>query len=129
MDRQPTVYLLQEPTSDKDLSSALVYGRIYPIIGSNEQPAKDIPRTMNKLAVALRNYDPSCDSICFAGGDPMVELLAGIVLERLGFEEVIHLVWNRERADNGIRTGHGCYMPKRINLLSADPENFISPEG
>lgn len=127
MEKIPTVYLLQEPTSDKDLSSAAKQGRIVPIISNTEKPSQNIAATIDKLAANLKHYDPSCDAICFAGGDPIVQFLAGVVLERLGFDEVTHLIWNRERVD-GHKTGSGFYMPKKINLLEGDPNNFTVEE-
>lgn len=124
MEKIPTVYLLQEPTSDKDLSSAAKQGRIVPIMGSNERPSQNIAATIDKLASALKHYDSSCDSICFAGGDPIVQFLAGVVLERLGYDEVTHLIWNRE-CIGGQKTGSGFYMPKRISLVEGNPDNFM----
>jgi len=127
MEKIPTVYLLQEPTSDKDLSSAAKQGRIVPIISNTEKPSQNIAATIDKLAGSLKHYDPACDSICFAGGDPIVQFLAGVVLERLGFDEVTHLVWNRERID-GQKTGSGFYMPKRVSLVEGNPNNFMIEE-
>lgn len=124
MEKIPTVYLLQEPTSDKDLSSAAKQGRIVSIMTSSDKPSQNVEATIDKLASYLKYYDPMCDSICFAGGDPIVQFLAGVVLERLGYDEVVHLIWNRERID-GQKTGSGFYMPKRISLLEGDPNNFI----
>lgn len=125
MNNTPTVYLLQEPTSDKDLSSAAKQGRIVPIISNTERPSNNIPATIDKIASHLKYYNPMQDSICFAGGDPVVLFLAGVVLERLGYDEVTHLVWNRERVD-GQKTGSGFYMPKRVSLIEGNPDNFMA---
>lgn len=114
--KEPIVYLLQEPTSEKDLSSAAKYGNIVPIIGSHEKPGWNIQVTLNKLKNKLQDYDPENDSICFPGGDPIVQLIAGIVLERLGFYEVTYLQWNRSRDPNNNPTGSGFYVPKKIQL-------------
>lgn len=124
MEKIPTVYLLQEPTSDKDLSSAAKQGRIVPIISNTEKPSQNIAATIDKLASSLKHYDPGCDALCFAGGDPIVQFLAGVVLERLGFDEVTFLLWNRERID-GQKTGSGFYMPKKISLIEGNPNNFM----
>lgn len=127
MEKAPAVYLLQEPTSDKDLSSAAKYGRIVPILEQGDKPSKNTVYAIEKLAESLKYYDQSCDAICFAGGDPIVQFLAGVVLERLGFDEITYLVWNRERID-GQRTGSGFYLPKRIGLVEGNPANFIIKE-
>lgn len=127
MQKIPTVYLLQEPTSDKDLSSAAKQGRIVPIIRNGDRPSQNVAATIDRLAAALKYYDPESDSICFAGGDPIVQFLAGVVLERLGYEEVTHLIWNRERVD-GQKTGSGFYMPKRISLIESDYNSFVINE-
>lgn len=120
----PTVYLLQEPTSEKDLSSAEKYGRLKPIIGAEDKPSLNPLQTLNKIYDALYNYDSEQDSLCFAGGDPLVEFLAGIAIERLGIEEVTHLVWNREKDGNGKRTGKGFYVPKKINIFNTQNNNI-----
>lgn len=112
----PKVYLLQEPTSEKDLSSAAKYGAIFPIIDSKEKVAMNIESVFNLIYDALENYDPDADFICFAGGDPLLEFMAGIIISRLGFTEVTHLVWNRERNGGGYHSGQGYYMPKTIKL-------------
>lgn len=127
MEKLPTVYILQEPTSDKDLSSAAKQGRLVPLLSSNDRPSQNIAATVDKLAAALKYYDPSQDSLCFAGGDPIVLLLTGVVLERFGFNEVTYLLWNRERVD-GQKTGNGFYMPKKISLIDGDPENFLQED-
>jgi hypothetical protein len=127
MEKSSTVYLLQEPTSDKDLSSAARQGRIVPIMSSNDRPSQNVGATIDKLASHLKYYDPTTDAICFAGGDPIIQFLAGVVLERLGFDEVVFLAWNRERID-GQKTGAGFYMPKRISLVEGDATNFMMEE-
>ena len=113
-----TVFLLQEPTSDKDLSSAAKYGRLEPIIASHDKPSQEIQKTMNKLYFALERFNPATDYICIAGGDPIVPFLAGVAMERIGFESVKHLVWNRERAPEGGKTGAGFYVPRSIPIFS-----------
>lgn len=115
---ESTVYLLQEPTSEKDLSSAATYGRLFPIIGAHEKPSQNIQQTINKLYACLETFNSEKDYLCFAGGDPIIPFLAGVVMERIGFETVTHLIWNRERSNDGARTGSGFYMPKTIPIFS-----------
>lgn len=116
--KDSTVYLLQEPTSEKDLSSAAKYGRISPIIYAHEKPMQSIQQTMNRIYNCLEQFDPENDYICFAGGDPIIPFLAGVAMERIGFESVKYLVWNRDRGLDGSKTGTGFYIPKSIPIFS-----------
>lgn len=113
----PIVYLIQEPTTEKDLSSAAQYGKIVPILASSDKPSQSPEKSLETLWNSLQNYRPAIDYICFAGGDPLAEFLAGIVLERLAFENITRLVWNRIRDSSGVRSGTGFYMPKIIKLV------------
>ena len=113
-----TVYIRQEPTSEKDLTSAAQYGALKPILASDDNPAKNAMFSMNKIYNALYDYNSEEDHLCFPGGDPVALLLTGAVLERLGIEEVSYLVWNRERDNAGMRKSTGFYMPKKIKIFT-----------
>lgn len=117
-----TVYIIQEPTSEKDLSSAAQYGALKPILSSEENPLKNIMASMNKIYNALYDYDSEQDHICFPGGDPVALLLTGAVAERLGIEELSYLVWNRERDNTGNRKSTGFYVPKKIKIFENQEE-------
>lgn len=117
-----TVYILQEPTSEKDLTSAAQYGALKPILSSEDNPSKNVMFSMNKLYNALCNYNPEEDYICCPGGDPIVPLLAGATIERIGLEEVNYLVWNRDRDPSGVRKGTGFYVPKKIQIFNNGEE-------
>lgn len=119
----PIVYLIQEPTSDKDLSSAAKYGKIVPLIGSDERPSTNIQFTINKLISILQNFNAEEDYICFAGGDPVIPMLIGVVMERLNFDEFNYLVWNRSRNIDGCRTGAGFYVPKKMTIFKDERTN------
>lgn len=118
-DEQPIVYLLQEPTPDKDLTSAANLGKIQVILTTGDNPGFNIFATLEKLTKVLCNYRPRIDFICFAGGDPIVQFCTGIVIEKLAYEEVTYLIWNREKK-NGVRTGTGFYFPKPIRLRNKE---------
>lgn len=113
------VYVLQEPTSEKDFSSAVKYGKIVPIIGQHDKPSWNVNLALQKLSNALKNYNPETDYICFPGGDPLVQLLAGIMLERHNVKEVNYLQWNRKRDVTG-RTTEGFYVPKKIQIAHTE---------
>lgn len=112
------VYLLQEPTSEKDFSSAIKYGALLPVLGAYDNPSHNVLFCMNKMYDALQNFDEQQDYICIAGGDPLCGFLAGVVMERLGFENVNHLIWNRERDEDGNRKKTGFYVPKCIPIFN-----------
>lgn len=115
-----TVFLIQEPNTDKDLSSAKQFGKIRPIISAEEKPAQNITGVMNKLYAALEDYNYQTDVICFAGGDPLLEFLTGVAVASLALPEITHLIWNRERSPDGSRSGSGFYIPKKIRLIEGN---------
>lgn len=116
--KEPRVFIPQEATSEKDLSSAMRYGVVVPIIGVYERPANNTRHTMAKLYEALESFDPENDFICLAGGDPIMGLLTGVVLERLGIESFKQLYWTRERDDDGNRLSVGTYLPRSVSIYN-----------
>ena len=112
----PTVYLLQLPTTEKDLSSAAKYGKIVPIFDSGDKPLLNATKSFDILYNALESFDQDKDYLCAAGGDPLLEFFAGVVMVNLHITSVMHLVWNRVRDGDGIRNGTGYYIPKKIIL-------------
>ncbi len=129
MKDSPIVYLLQEPTTQRDLSSAEKYGKIVSIIGSNEKPSINIPSALSKITNAMTKYRPEFDVIVFAGSDPIVEFLLGVVAERLQLKELTKLIWNRSRDPEGRLNGGGFYVPKKIQLQAVKkPQEDFSHE-
>jgi len=116
--RTSVVYIPQEATSEKDLSSAAKYGKIHSIIGVYDRPADNTISALSRLYESLADFDPKQDYICLAGGDPIVGLLTGVVLERLGIESFKQLYWTRERDEDGQRTGQGTYLPRTVSIFS-----------
>lgn len=122
----PTVYLLQEPTRDRDLSSAAQYGKIIPVISNQERPSENPIKALNKIASLLSEYNASKDYLCFAGGDPLVMFLSGVALFAMGFEDVTFLIWERERSESGQRSSKGFYIPKNFSIIDLDPIYLMS---
>lgn len=110
------VYLLQEPTTARDLSSAVKYGKVVQILSAKDKPYQDPEGCMRKLQTTLRNFNPYNDYLCYAGSDPLVQFLTGIIMERMEIGEVKQLLWNRERDEKGATTGRGYYLPKTITI-------------
>lgn len=114
--KEPTVYLLQDPAVEKDLSSAAKYGRIAVVLGAQDKPSVNVANAMALIRSNIEHYDSENDYLCYAGGDPLVLLLTGIELERRGISEITYLIWNRSRDKDGNRNGAGFYLPKKIRI-------------
>lgn len=118
---QGNVYVVQEPPPIwnrqtgksvlKDLSSAQRYGRLMTVLGSSDQPSLTPGPCLFQLQKGLREFNPSDDYICFAGGDPMSLALALLVIRDFGIKEVKTLRWDRERTTSGERKTGGFYTP------------------
>jgi hypothetical protein len=112
------VFVVQEPPPmrrggamvHKDLSSAQRYGRLVTILSSQDQPSLTPGPMLHKLSKALRDFDPSLDFVCFAGGDPMSLALALVALKDLNLRDVQVLRWDRERDTSGERMNGGYYV-------------------
>lgn len=117
-----TVYLVQDPPPvyrrgkpiTKDLSSAQRYGKLMPILESDDQPSLTPGPMLHRMRKALTRFDPTCDYICYAGGDPMALALAMLVLAGMGLKEVPTLRWDRERDTAGTRKAGGFYVPVNV---------------
>jgi hypothetical protein len=117
---EPIVFLLQEPTTSRDLSSAEKYGKIIPIIGAEEKPSINIAAALNKMLRAMSTYSPENDFVCFAGSDPIVQFLLGIAAERLQISEITHLIWQKDRSATDRTSGY--YLPKKVQLRTTKKE-------
>lgn len=119
--QESTVYLVQIPPVTrkndgslltKDLSSAQRYGKIHPLLQRGEQPSLTPGPVLHLFLREMKNFDPTMDSLCFAGGDPMGLALALVALKEMNFKEVTVLRWERERATDGRRDASGgFYVP------------------
>lgn len=110
------VYILQKPFKNKDFSSAARYGAIHYIFESTDSPSLATPKAIFKIRQKLKDFDPEKDYIVSSGGDPIVPLLVGSVLQTLGIREYSFLRWERERDLNNHLTKAGFYVPVLINL-------------
>ena len=117
MDR--TVYIIQE-TIGRDYSSALKYGRIEFILGSEDRSGILPARSLAFLRSKLRNFTKE-DYIVWAGGDPMSPVLAGIALGELAFHEINYLRWERIKNPEGLPRMVGYYIPGKLILRHIAP--------
>lgn len=117
-----TVYVVQEPPPfrrggrlvAKDLSSAQRYGKLVTILANDDQPSLTPGPALHELSKALRQFNPSTDYLCWAGGDPMSMALAIVALKEQGVHYVPTLRWERERDNDGQRTRGGFYVPIEV---------------
>lgn len=116
--REPVVYLIQEPTTDRiprDLSSANRYGKIVSVLSAEHKPSLLPGPSLHEMRRVMKNFHPD-DYILWIGGDPMGPLLAGYVMNELGYRSCKFLRWERERDLDGRRTGTGFYMPGTVQF-------------
>ena len=110
------VYIIQDPGSGRDFSSAVDYGSLVFLLDSSDRPSYILPPTVQKLNQFLKDFQAE-DFIVWAGGDPLSPILVGHVLSSLGHSEFRYLRWERVRK-NGYRTGQGFYVPVTVALAS-----------
>ena len=110
------VYILQKPFRDRDFSSAARYGAIDYIFESGESPSLTTPKAIFKIRTKLKDFNSDEDYLVASGGDPIVPLLVGSILQTLGIKEYSFLRWERERDLNNKLTSAGFYVPVSVNL-------------
>ncbi len=122
---EPVVYMVQDPppmyvngrATTRDLSSASRYGRFHFVLDKSDQPSVAPGPTFQKVKRELKDFDPTQDFLCFAGGDPMSLALAALALRDMNVHGFDILQFNRERDTDGRRkAGSGYYMPVHVPL-------------
>ena len=109
-----TVFVIQEPRSERDLSSAADYGPIHFLLDSGDNPSSLPGPCLHKMVKALTDFDPEEDYITCAGGDPAGMTLLGFALATLPGKWVNYLRWDRVRKLDGSRSGQGVYIPVKM---------------
>jgi len=107
---------MQQAPSGRDITSAHKYGRIINLFGSEETPSDRPLEAQRYLLRKLDDFHPDHDYLCYAGGDPVLPMLVGMVLAELGFTHVRFLKWNRIRDAMGQRFS-GAYQPITIPII------------
>lgn len=110
-----TVFFIQDPGPDRDLSSAVRYGKIQFLLSSSDRPGTNPNSALATMRKGLVGFSSS-DYLGWAGGDPMAPILAGMVLAEMGVSELQYLKWDRSRDNYGRRTSGGFYVPQKFNL-------------
>ena len=110
-----TVYVIQEPSSSRDFSSALKYGRLEFILSPHEKVGMLPARSLSFLRTKLKNFKND-DYVVWAGGDPFAPILAGLVLGEMAFKEINYLRWERDKTKEGVRGTTGYYIPGKLIL-------------
>lgn len=110
----PTVYLIAQPTVKSggqlpDLTPLAEYGEVKVLINSGEYPALHPERCRGLIEKRLNTFDPERDFIAWAGGDTLAAVFTGIVLERLGFEKIQWLKFQRGWDSDGNRDPNKSY--------------------
>lgn len=111
------VFILHEQL-DRDMSSALKYGKLCPVFAQDARPATSIKQSIETLQHVLKDFDPDQDYVAWVGGDQIVLLLLGAYLASKRFQHIQWLWWNRERdPQTGLRNpAKGYYVPRKIEL-------------
>jgi hypothetical protein len=113
-DAMPTVYLIAQPTVKRDgglpdLTPLSEYGEVKVLINSGEYPALHPERCLDLISTRLEKFDQERDFICWAGGDTLAAVFAGIVLERMQMTRVRWLKFQRGWGDDGDRDPNKSY--------------------
>jgi hypothetical protein len=104
----PTVYLIAQPTVKRggqlpDLTPLAEFGEVKVLINSGEYPALHPERCRGLIEKRLSTFDPERDFIAWAGGDTLAAVFTGIVLERMGFNTIKWLKFQRGWDNDGER--------------------------
>jgi len=127
MPRPPKVYLIMQPTVKKngalpDLTPLGAHGDVTVLVLSGEFPTFDALQCLRNLFTRLEDFDPTIDSLAWAGGDTLAAVLVGVVLAEQGHEWFTWLRYERGRDGDGRRTDVGAtYTPYRVPL-------FLTPQ-
>lgn len=121
MNNKPIVWLLQKPKYPKDFSAVEEHGALEPILDENEHPSAFLTHCYNKIKDKLSGFDEDHDCILSCGGDPLVLILAGVVLRDLGYKEFNWMRWNKPI---GSRPGNYASIRVSVNNLNSLKEQI-----
>ena len=110
------VFIIQDTFHDSDFSSASRYGSLHFLLSKKDSRSRLPPNCILKIRKKLREeFDYEKDYIIWAGGDPLANLMAGIVIGVLRFPKINFLKWEKEKDLEGNRVeGRGFYTPVEI---------------
>lgn len=113
------VYVLHEQI-DRDMSSALKYGRLHSVFAQDARPSTNIHHAIETIKYEFKDFEPYEDYLVWVGGDQLALLLVGAYLASKRHNHIQWLWWNRERDPlTGIRdTSKGYYIPRKLELNS-----------
>ena len=114
---QPKVFIIQQPLQSKDYSSAQRYGTLHFLLNGEHSPSQRPSDCILRIGKTLREeFDYQRDYITWSGGDPLANLMAGIVIGVLRVPKIKFLRWERERSIDGARMSgnSGFYTPVEI---------------
>lgn len=129
------VFLIAEPTVGRNrktfrLEPLNKFGTVVPIIRAGVNVRANPQMAYELVAEALKDYNPQEDYLVWAGGDTLVAVMVGVVLERMGMQSVNWLYYNREILPGGVRGDKGYYTPGEFLVydppLDTPPDNRMS---
>lgn len=128
-----TVYLIMQPSvaRDKpplDLTPLYEHGDVKVLLPAGSYPTYQPDKCRKLIREGLAGFDETKDRLVWAGGDTLAAVMAGIVLERMGVNEVMWLRIDRKLVD-GKRVNAGMrYVPVKVSLITEDERTQLDHE-
>jgi hypothetical protein len=109
-----TVYLIAQPTVKRDgelpvLTPLGQHGTVKTLINTGEYPSLHPERCLKLIEQRLANFNPAEDYIAWAGGDTLAAVLLGVVLAKMGIQNVRWLKYQRGWGSDGERDDTKSY--------------------
>lgn len=127
----PRVFLICQPSIRKDgsmpdLKPLAEHGEVILLVHAGDRPTFSPSETkvlQSRIIEKLRDFDPNQDFLVWAGGDTLCAVMTGVALERLEFNRVRWLRYDRGRDPaTGRRTdANARYVPVEYPLHEGAP--------
>ena len=111
------VFIIQDNFGNRDYSSASNYGAIHFLLDAEDSPSRMPSACLQTIAKKLREgFNPEEDYLVWSGGDPLANLITGIVLGVSRVPKIKFLRWEKKRdlEGNKIDSKSGYYTPVEI---------------
>jgi len=127
------VFLIAQPSVSREghfprLEGLAEFGEVHTLLPDGNQPSFRPGKTMDALVKQLTELYSAGDYLVWAGGDTLAAFMAGVVMERLGVDEITWLRYDRpydeelrRRTEKGAR-----YVPVKVTLYNMDGKESVA---